>query len=80
MATDVANPAAGNGLRSRRWLLVAPTLLFLWIIAQIDKTNVSLIIADTYPPCPKGFLSAILPPRCPAAVTVAVSQEIADFL
>ena len=31
---------------SRRWLLVAPTLLFLWIIAQIDKTNVSLFIAD----------------------------------
>ena len=34
-------------LASRRWLLVAPALLFLWIIAQIDKTNVSLIIADT---------------------------------
>lgn len=32
--------------RSRRWLLVAPALLFLWIVAQIDKTNVSLIIAD----------------------------------
>jgi sugar phosphate permease len=31
---------------SRRWLLVAPTLLLLWIIAQIDKTNVSLFIAD----------------------------------
>ena len=31
---------------SRRWFLVAPTLLFLWIIAQIDKTNVSLFIAD----------------------------------
>ena len=29
-----------------RWLLVAPALLFLWIVAQIDKTNVSLIIAD----------------------------------
>ena len=46
MATDVANAATGNWLRSRRWLLVAPTLLFLWIIAQIDKTNVSLFIAD----------------------------------
>ena len=46
MATDVANAATSNWLRSRRWLLVAPTLLFLWIIAQIDKTNVSLFIAD----------------------------------
>jgi len=36
-----------NWLISRRWLLVAPALLFLWIIAQIDKTNVSLFIADT---------------------------------
>ncbi len=47
MATDVTNAASGNWLRSRRWLLVAPTLLFVWIIAQIDKTNVSLIIADS---------------------------------
>jgi sugar phosphate permease len=47
MATDVTNAATGNWLRSRRWLLVAPTLLFVWIIAQIDKTNVSLIIADS---------------------------------
>ena len=46
MATDVANATTGNWLRSRRWVLVAPTLLFLWIIAQIDKTNVSLFIAD----------------------------------
>jgi MFS family permease len=37
-------PATGSW--SRRWFLVAPTLLFLWIIAQIDKTNVSLFIAD----------------------------------
>lgn len=35
-----------NWLLDRRWLLVAPALLFLWIVAQIDKTNVSLIIAD----------------------------------
>jgi sugar phosphate permease len=33
-------------LPDQRWLLVAPALLFLWIVAQIDKTNVSLIIAD----------------------------------
>ena len=38
MATDVANAATGNWLSRRRWLLVAPTLFFLWIIAQVDKT------------------------------------------
>ena len=31
---------------TRRWLLVAPALLLLWIIGQIDKTHISLIIAD----------------------------------
>src|SRR5262249_43549183 len=46
MASDTGNTATGNRLRSRRWLLIAPALLLLWIIAQIDKTNVSLIIAD----------------------------------
>jgi MFS family permease len=40
-------------LGTRRWLLVAPALLVLWIVAQIDKTNVSLVIAD------KGFLSEL---------------------
>lgn len=34
-------------MRTRRWMLVAPALLLLWIIAQIDKTNVSLLIADS---------------------------------
>lgn len=33
---------------TRRWLFVAPAMLFLWIIAQVDKTNVSLIIADSH--------------------------------
>ena len=47
MARDVESAGRGNWLLSRRWLLVAPALLFLWIIAQIDKTNVSLIIADS---------------------------------
>jgi MFS family permease len=46
VASDVSNAATATGLMSRRWCLVAPTLLFLWIVAQIDKTNVSLIIAD----------------------------------
>jgi len=34
-------------------MLVAPALLLLWIVAQIDKTNVSLVIAD------KRFLSEL---------------------
>ena len=47
MARDVGSARSENWRPSRRWLLVAPALLFLWIIAQIDKTNVSLIIADS---------------------------------
>jgi sugar phosphate permease len=35
-----------TAVRTQRWLLVAPALLLLWIVAQIDKTNVSLLIAD----------------------------------
>ena len=31
---------------TRRWLTVAPAMLLLWIIGQVDKTNVSLIIAN----------------------------------
>jgi len=46
MTPEITSAGTGNWLRGRRWLLVAPALLFLWIIAQIDKTNVSLIIAD----------------------------------
>src|SRR5215469_15350603 len=46
MERNVGVAEAGKPLLSLRWLLVAPALLFLWIIAQIDKTNVSLIIAD----------------------------------
>src|SRR5215471_13035773 len=47
MERNVGVAEAGKPLLSLRWLLVAPALLFLWIIAQIDKTNVSLIIADS---------------------------------
>lgn len=46
MASDINHAGTRNWLMNRRWSLVAPTLLFLWIIAQIDKTNVSLFIAD----------------------------------
>src|SRR5450756_3126380 len=31
---------------TRRWLLVAPALLLLWITGQVDKTHHSLIVAD----------------------------------
>jgi sugar phosphate permease len=33
-------------MRTRRWLLVAPSLLLWWIIGQFDKINISLVIAD----------------------------------
>ncbi|MBI2816231.1 MAG: MFS transporter [Acidobacteria bacterium] len=40
-------PVASGGFQfSRRWMLVAPALLVLWIIGQIDKTHISLIIAS----------------------------------
>ncbi|MBI3934641.1 MAG: MFS transporter [Acidobacteria bacterium] len=32
---------------TRRWLLVAPALLLWWIIGQFDKSNISLVIADS---------------------------------
>ena len=31
---------------TRRWQLVAPALLLLWITGQVDKTHISLIVAD----------------------------------
>src|SRR5712692_1348800 len=31
---------------ARRWLVVAPALLLLWTIGQVDKTHISLIVAD----------------------------------
>jgi len=46
MAAQTTAIDSRNWLLTRRWLLVASAMLFLWIIAQIDKTNVSLIIAD----------------------------------
>ncbi len=47
--TRVANnQEAWRWIFTNRWLFIAPAMLFLWIIAQIDKTNVSLIIADNH--------------------------------
>ena len=40
-------------LLTRRWMTVAPIMLLLWIIGQIDKTHISLIIAD------RGFLQEL---------------------
>src|SRR5689334_14119049 len=45
MALAEKMPAV-SWLHSRRWLVVAPSLLFLWIVGQIDKTNISLVIAN----------------------------------
>src|SRR3990172_3306813 len=33
-------------VRTYRWLLVAPALFLFWLISQIDRANVSFIIAD----------------------------------
>jgi len=46
MAQTGTETGTASMLHSRRWLLVAPALLFLWIIGQIDKTHTSLLIAD----------------------------------
>ena len=44
---EVTKSATLGWIFTKRWLFVAPAMLFLWIVAQVDKTNVSLIIADS---------------------------------
>ena len=34
-------------LGTRRWLLVATSILLWWMISQLDKINISLVITDT---------------------------------
>jgi sugar phosphate permease len=46
MPPEVSTPKITTKLITWRWLLVAPALLLWWVIGQISKTNVSLIIAD----------------------------------
>jgi sugar phosphate permease len=48
MANQATRSESWRWILTKRWLFVAPAMLFLWIIAQIDKTNVSLIIADSH--------------------------------
>ncbi len=48
MANSATGQESWRWILTKRWLFVAPAMLFLWIIAQIDKTNVSLIIADSH--------------------------------
>ena len=57
----------GAGRSSARWWLVAPTLILFVIINQLDKTNISVLIADrqfladlhlTGQPARIGFLSS----------------------
>ncbi|MBI4480744.1 MAG: MFS transporter [Acidobacteria bacterium] len=38
--------ALGRLLHTRRWMLIAPSLLLWWIIGQFDKANISFVIAD----------------------------------
>ncbi len=44
----VQRSAAGlwQMLHTRRWLLVAPSLALWWMLGQVDKINISLVIAD----------------------------------
>lgn len=53
-APMAAGPSAkvslGQMISTRRWLLVATSMLLWWTIGQFDKINISLVIAD------KGFL------------------------
>ena len=46
MAMEKGTTSAGWMPHTFRWMLVAPALLILWIVGQIDKTNISLIIAN----------------------------------
>ncbi|MSO18948.1 MAG: MFS transporter [Acidobacteria bacterium] len=43
----------GQMLGTKRWLLVATSMLLWWTIGQFDKINISLVIAD------KGFLDEL---------------------
>jgi len=45
---DLTRPGvAGLAVPTRvRWNYVAPTLLIFWIISMLDKSNISLVIAD----------------------------------
>jgi sugar phosphate permease len=46
----MAEQSGGAGLwqllHTRRWLFVAPSLALWWLIGQVDKINISLVIAD----------------------------------
>ena len=44
--TPAGRRPAGPLWRTHRWLLVAPAMLLLWVVGQVDKTHISLIIAD----------------------------------
>ena len=45
---DLTRPGvAGLAVPTRvRWNYVAPTLLIFWIMSMLDKSNISLVIAD----------------------------------
>jgi MFS transporter, ACS family, glucarate transporter len=53
MADSGNHSEAKHWFLTRRWMTVAPIMLLLWIIGQIDKTHISLIIAD------KNFLQEL---------------------
>src|SRR5690348_950823 len=67
VARAVPAAEAGMARSAARWWLVAPTLILFVIINQLDKTNISVLIADrqfladlhlTGQPARIGFLSS----------------------
>ena len=44
--TRTPRSLAGPWWRTYRWVVVASAMLLLWIVGQVDKTHISLIIAD----------------------------------
>lgn len=52
-AANASRPRTSTWWRTYRWRIVAPAMLLLWIVGQVDKTHISLIIAD------KDFLNEL---------------------
>ena len=41
------NEAAAIASTRIRWTHIAPTLLIVWIVSMFDKSNISLVMADS---------------------------------
>ena len=69
---DLARPGvAALAVPTRvRWTYVAPTLLTYWIISMLDKSNISLVIADP------RFLGEMQPCRPNPSARLARRQHV----